>query len=91
MAFIGEIELYTGVNANYHVIQLYTWSKWDNIQVVVDSYISAETRRSGKQPISRRGFEITISENDPRMAIDLPYLYKRLSLMSPFTEMVSDV
>lgn len=91
MAFIGDIELPTGVSVNYHVIQSYKWNKWDHIEVIVDCYLNQECRQNGKQPMYRQGFEVSIGENDPRMEITLPYLYQRLALMHPFINMQADV
>lgn len=91
MAFVGDVVLDNGITINYHIISEYNWQKFDNVRVIVDSYVNKAMRDSGKSAVYRVGYEIVLSEEDIVSDIDIAFLYGKLALKDEFINLNSDV
>jgi hypothetical protein len=93
MALIGNLETEYGIYATYHHIGTYSWSKDENISILMRCFINQEARDQNKVPI--RSLSITLSKDlYPNFFdggdITFSALYSAVMALPQFSTLVSD-
>jgi len=85
MALCGDISTDFGVNANYHIIYGFKWSKFSACEILVASYLSHEARNSLASPLMISSY--FTSEEFSGYQPTVIELYDVLKSMDKFSQM----